>query len=187
MAIYCQMDGSKYQLWALFDWYPLTGVFRFMEPVIDDLQNEHGDRKQSTPEPPSSFSLSSLPSPSAPVTPFRWRGEKEESGRIQLGDDCYPCTMTFSAEGAKCNGIFASDMAGTVRFSGFKIDRTVPKPKKGPQKEWKARSEEAYNRAWAKRYRRWYGPEESSNDDEEDVERKREERYEPMTRRRMIG
>ena len=202
MIIYCQNDGPKYQLWALFNLYPLTGVFRFMEPqsllatapapsrkskshiksepdsdqeefeggeIFDNMEDVSDDSRDEFPVPPSSFSLSSLPSSSTPVVPFRNRNETEYE-EIQLGDDQYPCSMTFSAEGTKCNGIWTNGITGTMPFSGFKLDSAVPKPKRGPQKEWKARGEKVYNRRAVERWGTWYGSEKSSNDDEEGEE-----------------
>ena len=98
--------------------------------IFDDIQDDYDIRKESAPVPPLSFSLSSLPSSSSPIVPFRWRGEGQAGGIIQLGDDLYPCSMTFSAGGAKCNGIFVSDNTDTVRFSGFKIDVLCRSPRK---------------------------------------------------------
>ena len=169
MTIFQSKAGQKYQLWADFDFGVLSGVFRFMEPEKHADMSGGETKAKSSAVHPSSFKITSLPSPSHPFAPFRWRGEVSDKGEIQLHSDEVPHTLIFSGpDGDKCNGIFEFDFANPARFSGFRVGAARRHYLRTAREEWKERSAGAYERQSISRWGGWHHFEIS--DDEEDDE-----------------
>ena len=201
MTIHRAKAGQKHHLWATFDLGIITGVFRFMEPkpliTVPTTKPREGSGSYIKAEcdsdgeefeggevfdhiyddvPFSSFRIKSLPSPSKPVAPFRWRGEETGEGEIQLLSDKHECSITFSGPGGvKCNGTFVCDYTKAAQFSGLKIGDATGSSFKTPQMEWKERSKGAHERARTSRWGGWHHSEITDDDEESDLDEEEEQ------------
>ncbi|KAF3906076.1 hypothetical protein ABW21_db0208008 [Orbilia brochopaga] len=116
-------------------------------------------RKKDKPDPNQQFYLrpQSKPSPKQATWKYRWRGEENGEGEIQVGEDEKAYSITFSGKGGtKLEGTFGSSMTGGCKFSGIKIEVMNPYysdyNRVSINSEWKNRSERAWNRACASRW-----------------------------------
>ena len=158
-------------MFAEVDFGAISGVFRFERQGGEDGQtkndddnadeeddseeesdDEEEDKRSSTPE---AFYLRSTTQPSAnsPAWYYRWRGEEQGEGEIELEPDENLYKITFSRpKGTKLAGTFGGGAFGDCELTGIKV-RTGGPPNIDIAEEWANRSESAHEMA---QIDRWY-------------------------------
>ncbi|KAE8454619.1 hypothetical protein EG329_000242 [Mollisiaceae sp. DMI_Dod_QoI] len=166
------------QMWAKFDFGAITGVFRFERHNEDDAPppskpsrknpDEDSDQEKdsdeevgedededSRSETPGDFYLGKISQPSQkyPTWQYRYRGEEQGEGEIELGSDDDLYSITFlGPKGRTLEGDFGSGAFGACEFTGVKV-AIGTEPDTDIAYEWGSRNEEAYESA---RVGRWH-------------------------------
>ena len=150
------------QMSASFDFIAITGIVRFINPNAGEDTPEEGNSPRShedysdeesedsygqgTTHAHFLFPKASLPSSRAREFSFRWRGEENGEGEIQLYSDKILCSMRFESSSA-LSGVFISDLTGEIEFKGIREESETETDWSDPSDAWYSRNEAAYESA----------------------------------------
>ncbi|CAG8954549.1 hypothetical protein HYFRA_00004465 [Hymenoscyphus fraxineus] len=147
IQIHSREQRSGHQTYGRFEFGGWNGVIRFV------TAEEDGGGYGYDPE---DFILndSDRPSEENPTCHYRWRGVEDGEGVIQLREDNYLYSMTFSKNGNYVEGNWGcrDGEPGVVHFTGVK-DNSDGGYGMSIEREWKARNQAAYDKANRDRWR----------------------------------
>jgi hypothetical protein len=174
LSIYLSDDGTKRQIFAIFDFIIVTGIMRFIDPRLsqvsgtvnrrarkakseDDSEYDEDDEEANDEAEDSDefyFDNSITPSSSNAVWNYRWRGQETGENLIELGSDKNICSIMFKGTGGiTLEGNFKNDICcNDCSFTGRKISPTPSSSMPKPRREWGSRSEKEYDYACVARW-----------------------------------
>lgn len=172
LEIYLEETEKGPQMFAEFDFGAIKGVFRFERQEDDERGNvpesdegnsnensdeEHEDEDSDEGRSPTPeafyFGSTKQPSPKHPTWNYRYRGEEQGEGVIELGSDDDLYSLTFCGpKGRTLKGEFGGGAFGACTFSGVKVGIGGP-ASVDIAEEWASRNYAAYEEA---RTGRWH-------------------------------
>ncbi|TGO51612.1 hypothetical protein BOTNAR_0350g00070 [Botryotinia narcissicola] len=162
-------------MFTMFNFIVVEGIMRFERPT-DVPSSKNADKKRkrestssidededgdvmmsdvsqnvasNSKHKESAFFLGANDKPTArrPTWPYRWRGEENGEGEIQLGSDKRLESITFDDKKKTLSGTFTCDFAGKCKFTGLLNNRRPQDSRIDPESQWESRSEVAYEEA----------------------------------------